>query len=66
MARDHQLNVAGLGQARLARDVVAVIAELNDGGSRRTTPADLVAVDTKARAVLFDESACQRRASGPA
>ncbi|HEY3905094.1 MAG TPA: MarR family transcriptional regulator [Streptosporangiaceae bacterium] len=69
-ARDsRQLNVVltPAGGA-FARDVVAVIAELNDEVASRTAPADLVAVDTVLRAILFDESARQRaaRLPGPA
>ena len=69
-ARDsRQLNVVFTPAGRaFARDVVAVIAELNDEVASRTTPADLVAVDTVLRAILFDESARQRaaRLAGPA
>jgi hypothetical protein len=60
--RDVVLTPAGRA---FARDVVAVIAELNDEVASRTAPADLVAVDTVLRAILFDESARQRAARLP-
>jgi DNA-binding MarR family transcriptional regulator len=69
-ARDsRQLNVELTPAGRaFARDVLAVIAELNGEVTSRASQADLAAVDNVLRAVLFDESARQRaaRLPGPA
>ena len=66
-ARDsRQLNVVLTPAGRIfARDVVAVIAELNHEVASRTEPADLAAADAVLRAILFDDSARQRASNLP-
>ncbi|MGD0241067.1 MAG: hypothetical protein ABSB59_12160 [Streptosporangiaceae bacterium] len=61
-----QLNVAltAVGQD-YARDVIAVIGELNREVAARVDPGQLAAVDAVLRAALFDKSTQQRAARLP-